>query len=146
MVSDLHILGPTGWLFLMSLVSIFFLLQRALSPRWLLWLNESVPAFVICCQVSGRQLSWASVSLLQRPLVFLPAVCSAPFFPLINAYVLTEWPFSNRVTEWLMCLVVFSPPDLPRRELIGVCSLLQSDSPTRYPLHQALITTQKNHS
>lgn len=118
MVSDLHILGPTGWLFLMSLVSIFFLLQRALSPRWLLWLNELVSGFVICCQVSRRQLSWASVSLLQRPLVFLLAVCSAPFFLLINAYVLTEWPVLKQ-SYWVIdvfCCFLLEPlpicPDL----------------------------------
>lgn len=90
----------------------FFLLQRALSPRWLLWLNELVPAFVICCQVSRRQLSWALVSLLQRPLVFLLAVCSAPFFLLINAYVLTEWPVlkqSYRVIDVFCCVFSWNP-------------------------------------
>lgn len=142
-ISDLHISGPTWWPFLVpSHKCFFFWLQSYPFPMMLLWLNESAGAFVICCQVF-----WAAAFLGFSQAVTAASGLSAgcllcSFFLLINAYILSEWPVL-RVTEWLMCFVAFSfgtPPDLPRLELIEVCSLLQSDSPTRYPLHQLLLT------
>lgn len=138
-ISDLHTSGLTWWLFLVSLVSIFFLLQSCPFPKMAAltkWINASLCDLLPAFLGSSQPVTEAS------GLPTGPLFCS--FFLLINACVLSEWPFSNRVTEWLMCLVVFSfgtPPDLPRLELIGLCSLLQSDSPTTYPLHRILLTT-----
>lgn len=128
-ISNLYIPGPTWWLFLVPCCEPLFLLllfKAILFPRWLLWLNESAAAFVICCQVFWEAAFLGFHQAFKEP-SGLPAGCLlCSFFLLINAFVLSEWPVlkhRNWVIDAFCCVFFWSPPYLPRLDLIGVCSL-----------------------
>lgn len=91
---------------------------------------------------SRKQLSWAYVRLFKSLLASLQHLLGY-FFLLINGSTLSEWPIL-KCSKWVpdvLCFVLETSH--AAQTWTGICSLLHSGLPTRYPLHQILPTLRK---